>query len=79
MRMIPISWREALRRFRVVRCRGCNAEESIVDWFVEKGSVPLNGPYCPNCATRLANVTDTTRSENQFYTDTRGEGIRHEI
>lgn len=79
MRMIRISWREALRRFRVVRCRGCNAEENVMDWFVEKGSKPLNGPYCPECSVKLANAKDEASSVNQFYTDTKGEGVRHEI
>lgn len=79
MRMIRISWREALRRFRVVRCRGCSAEENVMDWFVEKGSKPLNGPYCPQCAARLANVEHENRPVNQYYTDTKGERVRHEI
>lgn len=79
MRMIRISWREALRRFRVVRCRGCNAAENVMDWFVEESSRPLNGPYCPECATRLATAKDEARSVNQFYTDTKGEGVRREI
>lgn len=77
--MIRISWREALRRFRIVRCRGCSAEENIMDWFVEKGSKPLNGPYCSECATRLVAAKDEASSVSQFYTDTKGVEVRHEI
>jgi hypothetical protein len=75
MRMAPISWREAIKRFRVLRCRGCNEEDNGSDWFVEKDSSPLNGPYCPSCAVRLKGATDIARSTNQFYADTRGEVI----
>lgn len=50
-----------------------------MDWFVEKGSKPLNGPYCPQCAARLANVEHENRPVNQYYTDTKGERVRHEI
>ena len=75
MRMVPISWREAIKRFRVLRCRGCNAEDNGSDWFVEKDSRPLNGPYCPECAARIVGATDVARSTNHFYADTRGEVI----
>lgn len=76
MRMIPISWREALRRFRVVRCLGCSADENVMQWFVEEGSKPLNGPYCPECSVKLANVRDENRPVNQYYANTKGEGVR---
>lgn len=79
MRMVRISWRDAVKRFRVIRCRGCAAEDNGREWFVEKGSRPLNGPYCPSCAASIVGAKDAAHSEHQFYTDTRGEGVRYEI
>lgn len=70
MRMIRIAWREALRRFRVLRCLGCRADsENVFDWYVNE---LRDGPYCPECAGKLANIGHTGRSLHQFYQTTHG-------
>ena len=76
MLMARIHWREAVRRFRVLRCRGCHVEDNGQDWFVEQGSMPLNGPYCSDCVIRLKTGTDSTRSKTQFFANTRGTRTR---
>lgn len=68
MRMTRILWRTALARFRVVRCLGCYTD-AATDWYVNDAN---DGPYCPACAAKLANVTDTGESANQFYGTTQG-------
>lgn len=72
MRMGRIPWREAKRRFHVLRCRGCPMDDFGQDWYVELNSAPINGPYCSECAVKLAGEHDAAHSETTFFTDTRG-------
>lgn len=68
-----IGWREAVRRFRVLRCIGCAAEDDGREWWLDQFN---DGPYCAACVEKKVTAVDEARSVTQFYTDTKGEGVR---
>lgn len=71
----PIAWRTARARFPgVLICVACPAKctsegGQVEQWYVTDKNV---GPYCPECAAKLANASDSSRSENKFFLTTRG-------
>lgn len=73
MKLIRIPWREAIKRFRLLRCIGCHEDDQGQDWFIIEEN--KNGPYCPTCASKIATATDPTRSINQFYSNTKGTAV----
>jgi len=64
-----ISWREAIKRFRVLNCVGCGKEDDAAPlWFIDNRW----GPYCKRCVVAMKSGQDLTASRTEFFKDTLG-------